>query len=284
MTLACMCLDVDPFPLRSQSELLGSIMSDVRPRVSALRPDVPAGFGGLIERMIARDRSQRPATAAEALVALSHAIQTPAPALADTMPARTRIGRRIGPWLLGERVRASIDWADYAVTHAKTGAPGRLGELRPEGRLARVAHLILQSAEARLVVPASGHCQRRRLGQSGERTYVVTAAQGRTIEQLVQTQGALDEHDAIAFGIAIADALTYLHAKGLVYQTVNPGSTVIAADARTAQLAWPLYCVPAGAPATDAAGNPVRVWVLNWAPPEVIFEPDKGVISEDVDL
>jgi serine/threonine protein kinase len=284
MTLTCMFLDADPFPVRSQPELLAWIMAEARPRVSVLRADIPASLGALVERMIARDPRQRPASAAEALVALSRAIQSPNPALAETVPARQSAPDRIGPWLVGERVYTSVNWMDYAVTHAKTGAPGRLGVLLPSGSLAQVSQVILGSAERASSFRHPGIVDVLDWGTFGERTFVVTAAQGRTIDQLVQSQGALDEHDAITFAASIADALTYLHAKGLVYQTVDPGSAVISADARSAQLAWPLYCVPAGSPATDADNHPVRVWVLTWAPPEVIFEPHKGEITEDVDL
>jgi protein kinase-like protein len=284
MTLACMCLDADPFP-RPRPELLAWIMAEARPRLAVLRADLPATLSGLVDRMIAYDPLQRPASAAAALVSISQAIHMQAAPPADPVAAATTIpARSIGPWLLGERVYTSVNWVQYAVTHKRTGAPGRLAEVRPDGSLARVANVILQSAERASAFRHPGIVDVIDWGSSGGRTYVVTAAQGRTIEQLVQSQGALDEPDAIAFAASIADALAYLHAKQLVYQTVDPGSAVIAADARTAQLAWPLYCVPAGSPAADAENHPLRVCVPAWAPPEVIIEPLKGAITGDVDL
>ncbi|MGK2859937.1 MAG: hypothetical protein ACSLFQ_22300, partial [Thermoanaerobaculia bacterium] len=58
----------------------------------------------------------------------------------------------------------------------------------------------------------------------------------------------------------------------------------VAADGRLLKLAWPVFCVPAGTPASKTDGTPVRLWVPQYAPPEVIFGPQKGVIDSTVDL
>ena len=87
---------------------------------------------------------------------------------------------------------------------------------------------------------------------------------------------AFDEGDDFAVGVgagrgpaqgglgflaALLDGLAYLHGRGLVYQNVDPGSVVAAADGRAARLRWPVFCVPAGSPAVDGAGRSHRVLV-----------------------
>jgi DNA-binding helix-hairpin-helix protein with protein kinase domain len=66
------------------------------------------------------------------------------------------------------------------------------------------------------------------------------------------------------FARDVAEALAGIHQRGLVYQNLDPGSAVVAADARTAQLSWPIYCVPAGADAR------LRVLVPRYAAPEAL--------------
>ena len=80
------------------------------------------------------------------------------------------------------------------------------------------------------------------------------------VHQLVDAHRAvhvlpLEEHVAIPFMAALADALSYLHQLGIVYQLVDPGSTMVGGDARSALLSWPVFCVPAGAAVFDAEGT-----------------------------
>jgi serine/threonine protein kinase len=285
MTLACMFLDADPFPLGSRSELFAWIMGDARPRVSSLRADVPGRITSIVDRMIARNAEMRPQSAAEALASLSEVASIKTTEIVRDVGAETqRNARTIGTWLLGEKVYTSSNWTHYAVSHIRTGAPGRLAEVRPDGVLQRATKVILESAARASALRHHNIIDVLDWGVDNNRTYVVTAPQGRTLEQLVVAQGALDEFEAIAFALSLADALAYLHDRKLVYQIVDPGSAVVSANARYGQLAWPLYCVPTGTPATDDDENPIRVWVGKWAPPEVIFEPDKGTIDVTVDL
>jgi serine/threonine protein kinase len=89
--------------------------------------------------------------------------------------------------------------------------------------------------------------------------YVVTRPQGRSLQEVVEGGGPLPELEAIELVRALADALVYLHQEGLVYQVLSPGSAVLAADARSAQLAFPLFCVPIGSSVDPfGVGLPVR--------------------------
>jgi serine/threonine-protein kinase len=108
-------------------------------------------------------------------------------------------------------------------------------------------------------------------GEAGGVPYVVTGAQGRTLVDLVGAGGPLGEAEAVHLAATVADGLAYLHEQGVVYQTVDVGSTVITADARSAQLSWPIFCVPTGTPATREDGSIQRAFAVPYAAPEVLL-------------
>jgi serine/threonine protein kinase len=285
ITMACMVLDSDPYPARTQSELMGWILGRARPRVGELRTDLPAALTSLVERMIAPDPSRRPQSAAEALVTLGAAsTSAPSPAVRVPSESPSLTSRVIGPWLLGETVYTSPSWNHYVVTHVRTGAPGRLAELNARSIIADARKTILTSAARASELKHRAIVDVFDWGQIEGTTFVVSAPQGQTLQRLVEAQGPVDELEGVEFTLSLAEAIAYLHGAGLVYETVDPGSAVIAPNAREAQLGWPIYCVPMGTPATDSSDNPVRVWVPKWSPPEVVFEPHKGTIDATVDI
>lgn len=114
-----------------------------------------------------------------------------------------------------------------------------------------------------------------------DRAYVVTGPHGRTISEFIQSAGPMEEPEALEFTAALADALAYLHERGLVYQTVDPGSAQLGPDGRTGQLAWPMFCVERGTPAVTPEGVWQRVWVPKWAAPEAFGK--KGTVLPAVD-
>ncbi|MFC7529010.1 protein kinase family protein [Actinoplanes sp. GCM10030250] len=66
-----------------------------------------------------------------------------------------------------------------------------------------------------------------------ERAYVVREwVDGESLRDLVGAEGPLDPSRAIAIAHAVADALTSVHATGMVHGNVHPGSTLIADDGR----------------------------------------------------
>ncbi|GAB1688402.1 protein kinase family protein [Krasilnikovia sp. M28-CT-15] len=67
----------------------------------------------------------------------------------------------------------------------------------------------------------------------GERAYVVREwVDGAALRELVSTNGPMDPARATAIARSIADALTAVHATGMVHGNVHPGTTLIADDGR----------------------------------------------------
>jgi serine/threonine protein kinase len=229
--------------------------------------------------MLASLPEDRPRNAAEALAALT---SPPAPVPeADALPAATA-ATVIGPWVVGAQVESDRNWSTFAVTHARTGAPARLAKLRPPGLLAGSSDLILASAEraSRLDHPAI--LPVIDWGVKDELAYVVTRPHGPTLEMLVRSGGPLEEPEALELLAALADALAFLHGRGLVFQVLNPGAAHIGPDGRSVHLGWPLFCVEAGTPVVAVDGKRQRVWIPQWAAPEA---PRKeGFILPSIDI
>ncbi|MEV6303760.1 protein kinase family protein [Actinoplanes sp. NPDC051861] len=65
------------------------------------------------------------------------------------------------------------------------------------------------------------------------RAYVVREwVEGESLRDMLAAEGPLDPSRAIAIAHAVADALTSVHATGMVHGNVHPGSTLIADDGR----------------------------------------------------
>jgi serine/threonine protein kinase len=270
LTLACFALGARPYPAGSTGEVMGWIMRGERPRVARERPELPASLTGTIDRLLSSRPESRPSSASEALAALTQDVR-PEPAA-----AAEGVEDRIGPWLLGARYSASNNWHLYAVTHAQTARPARLAWLQHGGPLTGRSSFILQAATRASRLAHPGVLPVLDWGTRQERAYVVTAPQGRSLGELVASHGALPEVQALEFAVALADALAYLHEQRLVYQMLEPGTAHVSPDAASAQLAWPVYCVPVGERVLDDHGVAHRVVNPRFAAPETLV----GSLSE----
>lgn len=269
LTLACFALGARPYPAGATGELMGWIMRGERPRVARERPELPVALAGTIDRLLAPRPDARPGSASEALAALAQD---------DRLPAAASEGavERIGPWLLGPRYSVSNNWHLYAVTHSQTARPARLAWLQHGGPLTGRSSFILQAATRAARLNHPGILPVLDWGTREQRAYVVTAPQGRSLQELVASHGALTEVQALEFAVALADALAYLHEQRLVYQMLEPGTAHVSPDAASAQLAWPVYCVPAGERVLDDQGIAHRVVNPRFAAPETLV----GSMSE----
>ncbi len=299
VTLGCLLLSSDPFPSGNFDVLRDWVLNGTRPQVTSLRPDLPPMLSRLVDRMMSPWPKDRPGSAAEALVALSGVEPlTSATASAGAAPDMTRPlspastrppmetiqqAGRIGAWELGEVVYSSSNWRGHVVTHVHTGKAARLMHLQPTGPLAGQSDFILSAAERAAQFRHPHLVEVIDWGWSEGRAYVVTASQGRTLQDLVDNGRPLEEHIAIPFMAALADALSYLHGLGLVYQLLDPGATVVGSDARSALLSWPVYCVQGGSAAVGAGGMSQRFLVRAYAAPEVLSGSSK-TIEPSVDL
>jgi serine/threonine protein kinase len=299
VTLACLLLSSDPFPSGSFDALRDWVLNGTRPRVTSLRPDLPPVLARLVDRMMSPRLKDRPSSAAGALVTLAgvealpptvgtvitspESTRTLSPALRQLPVKPIPQVARIGAWELGEVVYSSTNWLAHVVTHVHTGSAARLVRLKPTGPLADQSEFILTAAGRASRLSHPHLVAVIDWGLSEGRVYVVTTALGRTLQDLVDNGQPLEEYVAIPFMAALADALSYLHGLNLVYQLVDPGSTLVGSNARSATLSWPLFCVPTDSENVGGGGVSQRFLVRAYGAPEVLSGASKR-IEPSVDL
>jgi serine/threonine protein kinase len=271
VTMQCLLLDENPYPTASTAAIMNWVLGGPPSRIVDQRPDLPRELGALVDDLSARAPATRPASAADALARLSPGssarVRRPtAPAL-DTPT--------IGAWVLGAEVPRDGNFREFVVSHAQTGAAGRLAWLKPRCPLQHASPLIVASAQRASRLQHGGIVDVIDWGLHEERAFVVTRSQGRSLMEVVEASGPLTELDAVTMALGLADALVYLHAAGLVYQVIHPGLVVLAADARTAQLAWPRFCQPIGASAHPEPGTTLTITVPRFAAPESLVRPSR---------
>jgi tRNA A-37 threonylcarbamoyl transferase component Bud32/tetratricopeptide (TPR) repeat protein len=88
--LGCMAFELltgqQPFGDRSPQKMLAAHLTERAPAVTMLRPDCPPQLATLVSRLMAKDPSDRPQTAAELLPLLDAAVTTSGPAVAFSAP------------------------------------------------------------------------------------------------------------------------------------------------------------------------------------------------------
>ena len=272
VTMQCLVLEANPFPAGPTGAIMQWVMRGPPPRVVEQRPDLPPELSGLIDDLSARTTAARPSSAAEALSRLS---PSAAPARQRRLAAALETPV-IGAWVLGADVPREGNFREFVVSHADRGAAARLALLKPKCPLQEASPLILASAQRASRLSHPGIVDVIDWGLHEERAFVVTRPQGRSLKELVESSRPFGELEAVEIGVALADALVYLHGAGLVYQVVNPGLVVLAADARTAQLAWPLFCQPIGSSAAPAPGSTLMITVPRFAAPESLVRPSRA--------
>jgi serine/threonine protein kinase len=269
VTLHCMLLDRDPFPRGSSGEIIAWIRDGSLPRVADSRPDVPRNLAGLIDSMCARSAAGRPASATGAIASLSSSLTE----TVEHRPSGERV--MIGGWAIGTEIPGDANFHQHAVTHFRTGVAGRIALLKAMSPLSEMSPLILASAERASDISHPGIATVVDWGLHDDRAYVVTGSQGQTLKTLVDSSGPIGELEALELTRDLADALAHLHALGLVYQVVNPLFSLLKADGRAIQLAWPMFCVPAGSSAISE-GSPLLISVPLFAAPECLFRPSRS--------
>jgi serine/threonine protein kinase len=273
VSILCLALPAAPYPSGSWPELIHWIIDNKKPLLQKERPDLPDRFSRLIDQLCHPDPNKRPASATEALAQLTQEKPT------QSAPKRT--GQMVGPWITGEGIYRSRNWLAYAATHFQSGAPARVCFLQKNGPLAGGEALILSSAERASKLSHPGLLPVMDWGQQDGLAYVVTAPQGKNLQLMIKEEGRLSEVEALRFTQQLAEGLAYLHENGFVYQMVEPGSAQIRFDGRTAQLSWPVFCVPRGSAPKDERGRPLAVYVPLYAAPEAL-EKSPVEINRDI--
>jgi serine/threonine-protein kinase len=182
----------------------------------------------------------------------------------------------IGPWVLGAEVPRDGNFREFVVSHTATGAAARLALLKPRCPLQDASPLIVASAQRASRLAHPGIVDVIDWGMHGDRAFVVTRPQGRSLTEIVESSRPFGELEGVQIARSLADALAHLHAAGLVYQVVHPGHIVLSADARSAQLAWPRFCQPIGASASPAPGTSLMIIVPRFAAPESLVRPPRA--------
>ena len=299
ITLGSLALAADPFPTEGPAQIMSWAQTGTRPHVAQQRSDLDPAFAALVQSLMSAEPSDRPGSAAEALAELTTSHVRPKTAPKEEVEASD--AETIGAWVLGGRLHAGSNWHHYAATHMRTGALARIRVLQPGGSLSiPLAHFPRLRRKGRpsrdlgakeLVLAAAEHASRLThdgilrvmdWGTHDGRVYVVTAPQGRTLQQIVESGGAVEEPEALGFGVQLADALAYMHDHRLVYQVVEPDTVVMRSDAQSIQLGWPVFCVPAGTPARDSESKAHRVLIPPHCAPEAFDHTTSIEPSTDV--
>ena len=275
MTMHCMLCDADPFPIGHLDEVVRWVRNRSPMRIAERRPDLPPDLCALIDQMTALAPADRPASAADALARAMPSTPAPAPRV-DPAP----VAAQVGAWVLEAEIPRGGNFREYAVSHVQTGSPARLALLQSRRPLSSSSKLVLASAERAFRLSHPGIVDVIDWGLHDGRAFVVTNPQGRSLRTLVESSRGLGELEAVVLAAALADALAYLHGSGLVYQVVIPDFAVLSRDARSAQLAWPMFCAPIGSTATPAPGTSKRITIPRFAAPETLVRPARAEEAE----
>ena len=249
-----------PFSGESFGGILRAVMQREYPRLDEARPGLSRRFLALIEDLMAADAADRPGSGADVIAQLRGGAD-----LQSRLQKEDRAFDTIGPWLLNGKVYESTNWVGYAVHHQATVQGARLSSLQPTSQLD--ASLVLESARLASHWQHPGLVSVLDWGQREQRPYVVFAAVGQPLNITVRDGGPYDEVEALRMTAEIAEALAYVHARGYVYQMVEPGSVYVAGRGEGYTLAWPCFCCPQGASAELIR----RTFVPAYAAPEVRF-------------
>ncbi|HEY3572069.1 MAG TPA: protein kinase [Thermoanaerobaculia bacterium] len=112
-----------PFRGSSPTETLRKVLSEIPPRVDAVRPGLPRRLGDLVERLLAKEPADRPGSAAEVareLEALASALASEAPtqvASVSELPTVVDIPRSATPPPLSRPLQAPVPTASMSALH-----------------------------------------------------------------------------------------------------------------------------------------------------------------------
>lgn len=239
MTLACLALEAEPFPqgVPLQS-LLRWVLEHPLPEFRQLRPDLSQNLLRLLESLLQPDPAGRPASAVEALSLL----ERDGPRRSASMGEG---GKRVGPWVLGDRLRRGRFSEVFSVFHYRTGANAHLAWHTRTGKAP-----VPEVRDAALERAASlNHPRIARLLDWGEQDgnpYTVTRPTGRCVTELVDAAGPFDEVAALRMAASLAETLSWVHERQLVFGIIGPGSVTITADGNDVGFFQAMLAVPVG--------------------------------------
>jgi hypothetical protein len=131
---------------------------------------------------------------------------------------RYRLVRRLGAGGFGVVWLAHDERLDRAVAVKRIGVMGQ-----DPARAEREALAAARLGHAGIVALYEA-------GRDDEAVYLVSElVRGRTLGQLIE-EGALSDRDVLRIGVALCDALTHAHGRGVVHRDVKPGNVIVPDD------------------------------------------------------
>jgi hypothetical protein len=131
---------------------------------------------------------------------------------------RYRLVRRLGAGGFGVVWLAHDEHLDRAVAVKRIGVAGQ-----DPARAEREALAAARLGHAGIVALYEA-------GRDDDAVYLVSElVRGRTLAQLIE-EGALSDRDVLRIGVALCEALTHAHGRGVVHRDVKPGNVIVPDD------------------------------------------------------
>ena len=118
------------------------------------------------------------------------------------------------------------------------------------------------------------------IAEEGEDVYLVFEyVDGKTIHELVQSQGRLSPSDSVRVTRAMGDALTYAHSRGVIHRDMKPSNVMLTSDGRIKVMDFGIARM-----AKDALTRYSMTNTVVGTPPYMAPEQEQGVVRKESDV
>jgi tetratricopeptide (TPR) repeat protein len=118
------------------------------------------------------------------------------------------------------------------------------------------------------------------IAEEGDDVYLVFEyVDGKTIHDLVQSQGRLNRADAVRVTSAMGEALTYAHAHGVIHRDMKPSNVMLTGDGRIKVMDFGIARM-----AKDALTRYSMTNTVVGTPPYMAPEQEQGVVRKESDV
>ncbi len=118
------------------------------------------------------------------------------------------------------------------------------------------------------------------IAEDGDDVYLVFEfVDGKTIHDLVQSQGRLNRSDAVRVTAAMGEALTYAHAHGVIHRDMKPSNVMLTGDGRIKVMDFGIARM-----AKDALTRYSMTNTVVGTPPYMAPEQEQGVVRKESDV
>ena len=118
------------------------------------------------------------------------------------------------------------------------------------------------------------------IAEEGDDVYLVFEyVDGKTVHDLVQSQGRLNRSDAVRVTAAMGEALTYAHAHGVIHRDMKPSNVMLTSDGRIKVMDFGIARM-----AKDALTRYSMTNTVVGTPPYMAPEQEQGVVRKESDV